>query len=103
LNAIKNDQEKEVLGLIPPKAMFGIGRALTHGAKKYHNYNYKTGKGLDWIRIYSALLRHLEAWIDGEDIDPESKLNHLDHVGACAVMLMDLVYSKKGSDSRFVC
>jgi hypothetical protein len=101
MKAIKNDLNKPNLGLIPPKAIFGIGRALDYGSKKYHDYNYKTGSGLDWIRVYSALLRHLQAWIDNEDLDPESKLNHLDHVGACSVMLMDLVYSNIGKDTRF--
>src|SRR3990172_12466143 len=101
MEAIKYDQQKPKLGLIPPKAVFSTGRAMTYGENKYHAYNYKTGAGLDWDRVYSPLLRHLEAWLDGEDIDPESGLNHLDHVGACTVMLQDLVFSKIGKDTRF--
>lgn len=99
--AIKYDDGKEKLGLIPTHAMFSTGRALTHGAKKYHDYNYKYGSGLDWDRIYSPLLRHLFKWIGGEDIDKESGLNHLDHVGACTSMLQDLVFSGIGKDTRF--
>jgi hypothetical protein len=101
MEAIKHDSEKPKLGLIPPKAILGIGRALTYGANKYHNFNYKTGKGLEWERIYSALQRHYTVWLDGEDIDLESGLHHLDHLGACTVMLMDLVYSNIGEDTRF--
>ena len=101
VEAVKFDQEKPRLGLIPPNSINSTGRALTYGAKKYHEYNYKTGSGLDWDRVYSPLLRHLEAWIDGEDFDPESGLNHLDHVGACVAMLQDLVFSKIGKDTRF--
>lgn len=100
-DAVKFDKEKPRLGLIPPKAIFSTGRALTYGAKKYHEYNYKTGKGLDWDRVFSPLMRHLESWIGGEDIDPESGLNHLDHAGACMAMLQDLVFSKIGMDTRF--
>ena len=74
---------------------------MTYGVKKYNDYNYKTGEGLDWNRIYDALLRHLSKWIGGEDIDKESGLNHLDHVGACTCMLQDLVFSGIGRDTRF--
>lgn len=101
MNAVKYDDEKVKLGLIPSHSIFSTGRALTYGAKKYNNYNYKVGEGLDWDKIYSALLRHLFKWIGGEDIDKESGLNHLDHVGACTSILQDLVFSGIGHDSRF--
>jgi hypothetical protein len=74
---------------------------MTHGAIKYEFYNYKKGGGLDWDRPYSALLRHVTAWWDGEDYDDESKLHHLKHAGACIAMLIDLVESKIGKDTRF--
>ena len=103
MSAVKQDQDKPRLGLIPSKAIISTGRALTYGAKppKYNEFNYKQNGGLEWDRVYSALLRHLFAWIDGEDIDPESGLHHLDHLGACTAMLQDLVFSKIGKDTRF--
>jgi len=101
MEAIKYDDGKPRLGLVPPHAMLGMGRALTYGALKYDSYNYKQGIGLDHNRYYDALLRHLFAWIGGEDNDPESKLNHLDHVLACSAMLADAVYSGIGNDTRF--
>lgn len=102
ISAVKYDDEKPKLGLVPPKAIIQIGKAMTFGAKKYNNYNYKSGKGLDWDQYYNALLRHLMSWMDGENLDPESKLNHLSHMGACAVMLIDAVQSNIGKDTRFV-
>lgn len=101
IKAKKFDQKKPKLSLVPPKAIIGIARAMTHGADKYNRYNYKLDKGLDWDRPYSALLRHIMAWWDGEEIDKDSGLNHLDCAGACMVMLMDLVYSGIGKDTRF--
>ena len=101
MKAIKFDNAKPMLGLFPSHAIFAGGRALTYGAKKYNNYNYKQGEGLDWNRYYDALLRHLFAWIGGEDNDKESKLSHLDHMMACAAMLTDAVNSGIGKDTRF--
>ena len=99
--AVKYDNGKPRLGLIPTHAMLGMGRALTYGVDKYSDYNYKNGEGLDWNRYYDALLRHLFAWIGGEEMDKESKLRHTDHVLACAAMLSDAVESKIGKDTRF--
>ena len=99
--AVKYDGDKPMLSLVPTHAMLGMGRALTYGAKKYANFNYKQGDGLDWDRYSSALLRHLFAWLGGEDKDPESGLNHIDHVLACSGMLADAVYSEIGKDTRF--
>src|SRR3990172_8558215 len=71
----KNDQGKPRLAFIPAKAVFGIGQAFEYGAKKYADWNYK--KGLSATRLSSALLRHVFAWLGGEDKDPESGLLHL--------------------------
>lgn len=101
--AIKNDKEKPRMYLLPTTALTPIAAVLTYGAKppKYSEFNYKMDGGLDWDRVYSACLRHLLAWNAGEDIDPESKLPHLSHAGAGIVMLLDLVNSNIGKDTRF--
>ena len=75
--------------LIPPEAIRGTARVLTYGAKKYDDRNWE--RGLDYSRIYGALLRHILAWWEGEDLDPESGLNHLHHVGCCAMFLQTFV------------
>jgi len=99
--ATKNDGGKTRMDLLPPKALEGIAKIFTFGAKKYNDYNYKNGEGLDWDRPYAAMIRHLNAWNDGEDIDPESGQSHLYHAGCCIMMLIDLVDSHKGKDTRF--
>lgn len=50
--------------------------------------------GMEWSRVYGAMLRHLNAWASGEDIDEESKLRHLAH--ASFGMMVLLAYSKRG-------
>lgn len=101
MEAIKYDDGKAKIGLIPAHAAFAMGRALGYGALKYDSYNYKNGMGLDWDRYYNALLRHLFAWLGGEEFDTESGLRHTDHVLSCAAMLSDAVESKIGKDTRF--
>lgn len=99
--AVKYDTVKPRLDLLPPTAVWGIGEALTYGAKKYADFNYKRGDGLDWGRVFAANIRHLNQWNGGEDLDTESGLNHLKHAGACNAMLIDLVESGIGKDTRF--
>lgn len=108
MKAFKLDEGKPDLSLFPKSFIFGVGKALTYGEKKYTKngisgaYNYKRGKGLKWLQVVSALLRHLFAWIGGEEMDEESGLKHLWHMGACAVMLIDLTDSNIGEDTRFI-
>jgi len=99
--AVKNDRKKPKLALLPPKALDRIAQVFTYGESKYHAYNYKTGNGLDWDRPLSACFRHLIAWNNGEDDDKESGYNHLWHAGCCIMMLIDLVESGIGKDTRF--
>ena len=68
---------------------------------KYDAYNYKKGAGLDWDRPYGAALRHLFAFWSGEDNDPESGLHHLYHAKASIGMLIGIIESGKGKDSRY--
>jgi hypothetical protein len=101
MEAIKYDDGKPKMSLIPAHAIFAMARALTHGALKYDSFNYKNGEGLDWDRYSSALLRHLFAWLGGQEFDTDSGLRHTDHVLSCAAMLSDAVESKIGKDTRF--
>jgi hypothetical protein len=86
MSGSKNDGEKIDLSLVPKPAMEAIGRALMFGAKKYGRYNYT--QGFESSRLIAACLRHVSAWQDGEDLDPESGLSHLDHAIACLSMLL---------------
>lgn len=100
-DAVKYDNGKPRMDLLPPKALNGIADVFGYGAKKYEDFNYKNGKGLLWSRVYAACLRHLNDWNGGEDIDPESGKPHLYHAGCCVMMLIDLIDSGIGSDTRF--
>lgn len=97
--ALKADDGKVDLALVPPEAIFEIGRAFTFGAKKYAAHNWR--KGFKWMRVTSALLRHVFAWMRGEDKDPESGLSHLAHAGACVCFLLAYEVTGAGEDDRY--
>lgn len=62
------------------------GRVAEFGAIKYDNLNWT--KGLPQSQIASSLQRHLWAYMEGEERDPESGLSHLDHLLWNAVALL---------------
>lgn len=94
----KYDQEKADLTYLNPWAMAEISKAFEFGANKYGRYNYR--KGMRWLRLSAAGLRHIYSWSWGEDKDPESGLSHLAHAGACIFMLLDYEFNKLGEDDR---
>lgn len=75
----KYDGGKLQYSLIPPVATAALAEVLTFGAQKYAPNSWQTVE--DGERRYlDALMRHLEAYRDGEEIDPESGLSHLKHL-----------------------
>ena len=49
---------------------------------------------------YDACLRHLTAWWEGQDVDPESGLSHLVKAIACLVVVRDCELIGKLVDDR---
>ena len=88
----KFDTDKLRLDLLPIEALNGTAQVLGFGAKKYGDYNWS--QGINYSRVYGALLRHITAWWAGEDNDPESGINHLHHVGCCIAFLQ--TYTERG-------
>lgn len=74
----KYDGEKNRLDLVPFDALESVGTVYTLGARKYADRNWE--KGISYMRIVGALLRHLFAWIRGERLDPENGQRHIDSV-----------------------
>lgn len=81
---VKYDDGKLRYDLIPPEALQGLALVYTIGAKKYEDRNWE--KGIGYSRIYGALMRHTQAFVLGEDMDPDGQ-HHLDSVSWCAFAL----------------
>lgn len=96
--AIKYDKDKIKMELLPPELMTAVGTILTFGAQKYSERNWE--KGMDWGRVYGAMLRHLNAWWSGEDNDPETGESHLWHAACCVTFLITYEQRGVGNDTR---
>lgn len=82
---MKWDSDKEPLAWIPAECMQGIAKVLAYGAEKYEKDNWR--RGIPMSRYISAALRHIHAWNNGEDLDPESGMSHIDHA-MCGLMFV---------------
>ena len=89
---------KVPLNLIPLSAMVECARVFDYGRRKYAAWNW--AKGMDWSVPYGCLLRHMAAWFDGEDNDPESGLPHLGHAMCNLVMLSTFARTFREGDDR---
>lgn len=67
-------------------------RVLMFGAQKYAPDNWK--KGLPMTEIMESCLRHIFAFLQGEDRDPESGEHHLGHA-MCNIMFALYMYMQR--------
>ena len=95
----KFDGDKPNLSLIPKEAMWMMGQAFSYGAKKYGEENHKSGLSIK--RQLAAALRHIYQFLDGEDLDPESGLNHLGHALASVAMATYTYENNEEFDDRY--
>lgn len=89
----------ERFDLIPYEAVAEIARVYGMGAKKYDPHNWR--KGYDWGLSYAALMRHVTAFWNGEDLDPESGLPHMAHAGWHCLTLLTFMKDHEALDDRY--
>lgn len=90
---------KVPLHLVPAPAMVAIAMGLKDGSRKYGAFNWRT-LTVEVETYVGATLRHLMAWQDGEDVDPDSGNNHLAHAMASLAILVDALESGNVVDNR---
>jgi len=96
----KHDQGKPDLSLVPYSAQCVEALVFQFGAQKYGRDNFKAG--MESHRLVAAAMRHIGAYWQGEDKDPESGLSHLGHARCCLSMLIELERLGKLKDTRFL-
>jgi hypothetical protein len=104
---LRFDAGKRRVYLFPMDAFDGTCDVLTYGATKKHGpeglpYGERNWEGgLRWIeQCVGPLVRHLSAFMQGEDIDPESGLPHVDHMGCDVAFLQAMYRRRKDLDDR---
>lgn len=84
----KADSGKTRLDLVSPTFIEAVGKIRTFGVSKY-------GDSDSWAKVepkryMAALLRHINAFRMGEEIDKESGMSHLWHAACNLMFLIDL-------------
>lgn len=97
--AVKDNRSKARMDLIPYLPLYGAAEVLGYGAAKYKPNNWRLG--LSWSQTFASLQRHLWAFNEGKDIDPESGLPHIDHAMCQLLFLSHYYHAGEGIDDRF--
>jgi hypothetical protein len=83
------------LALSAYPALAGVARVLEFGASKYAKDNWK--KSTDLQVPMDSMLRHIGKYLDGEYLDEESGLPHIDHI-ACNALFLGYHTDREGQD-----
>ena len=89
---------------MPWEAVEEINKVLEFGANKYAAHNWQQGEGFRYTRVLNSLLRHVFAYMRGEDLDPESGLSHMAHAGCNVLFILYYIKNKSRykNDDRHV-
>ncbi len=106
MNEKKDSNPKEALGIkkvpfhvIPSKPLLEVGLAMMEGGRKYGAHNYRE-IGVRMSTYYDAAKRHLTAWWEGEDIDPDSGIHHVVKAMASLFVVRDGMHMGNCIDDR---
>jgi hypothetical protein len=84
--SLKFDGDKPMMNLVPLSSVYAVAQVMTFGAKKYSPNGWKSVP--DAVNRYTAaMLRHMTAIQEGEEVDEDSGLPHADHVACNALFL----------------
>lgn len=85
--------------LIPVEALIGLAEIYGKGALKYEENNWR--RGYRWSLSYAAAQRHMAAFWNGEDIDPESGQPHVLHAAWHMFALFTFMTEQREYDNRY--
>jgi len=79
--------KKPQLQLIPPALNDETAKALARGAEKYGVFNWRKNN-VEVMTYLGAMKRHIDKFLNGEDIDPDTGAHHLGCAAAgCGIVL----------------
>jgi hypothetical protein len=90
---------KAPLSTVPATVMLEIGLAMLEGARKYGRHNYRCA-GVRASVYFDACMRHVMAFWEGQDADPDSGIHHLSKAIAGLVVLRDSIGRGNWTDDR---
>ena len=91
----KPSNPKDIMGIakapmsaVPTVVLHEMGLGMLEGALKYGRHNYRA-VGVHSSVYYDAVMRHLNQWWEGEDIDQDSGLSHITKALTTLAVLRD--------------
>jgi hypothetical protein len=90
---------KAPLSTVPMGVVVEMGVGMLEGAAKYGRHNYRCA-GVRASVYFDALMRHMVAWWEGEDIDPDSGLSHVTKALCTLAVLRDAQMQGMCTDDR---
>lgn len=91
--------KKPPLWLCSPIAKAKWAVAQFVGMVKYGAWNWRSA-GIRNSIYLSAIQRHLDAYMSGEEVDPIDQTDHMGHIMACAAIIIDAKAAGKLIDDR---
>ncbi len=105
--------QKVSISAVPAAVLMEVGLGMSEGASKYGRFNFRV-IGVRGSVYYDATMRHLAAWWEGEDIDPDTctvdaqtgqpikstGLNHITKAICSLVVLRDAMIQCQFNDDR---
>ena len=90
---------KPPIANVPLSVISEVGMALAEGQWKYGGYNWRV-IGVRASEYWDATFRHLKAWWEGEDADPDSQLSHVTKAISALTVLRDAMIQDNWTDDR---
>ena len=102
----KDSNPKDAIGIakvpfstLSAQVMGEVGLAMMEGALKYRRHNFRVA-GVRASVYYDAASRHLNAWFEGQDLDPDSDVSHITKAIAGLMVLRDAMLNDLWTDDR---
>jgi hypothetical protein len=91
---------KVPMSRVPVGPLMEVAVALHEGhVKDYRGHNWRVA-GVRGSIYYDAAMRHLMKWYEGQDLDPDSGINHISKAIAGLMVLRDAMMHDNWTDDR---
>lgn len=91
--------KKVPMHVLSMPVLMEMALGMHEGARKYGSHNFRVA-GVRASVYYDAAMRHLGAWWEGQDIDPDSGLSHITKTLSCLHVLRDAMMNDMWNDDR---
>lgn len=91
--------KKVPMSCLSAPVVMEMALGMMEGARKYGRHNYRVA-GVRASVYYDAAMRHLMAYWEGQDIDPDSGISHVSKAMSALHVLRDAQLNGMCSDDR---